>query len=49
MTTYDSANIVCHTVSWDWVLPALISLLQPTGYALFFVVTEATFFSLHFL
>lgn len=39
MTAYDSANSVSHIASWDQVLLPLISLLQPTKYALFFVLT----------
>lgn len=39
MTAYDSANSVCHIVSWGQVLLTLISSLQPTEYALFFVLT----------
>lgn len=39
MTAYDSASSVCHIVSRGQVLLTLISSLQPTEYALFFVLT----------
>lgn len=39
MTAYDLASSVCHIVSQGQVLLTLISSLQPTGYALFFVLT----------